>query len=189
MEIPLADHLRQRLGGDAPQLDTVLAVFAPRQVKRNTTLLTAGEVCRHVYYVASGCLQVYVTDAEGRESTRDIVTEGHWCAELQSFGQQQPAVEHIRTLEHSHLYAIDHAGFMRMMATVPPFEQVYRQILEASYANSVYRLNTFVALDALERIQWLMQYRPRLMARLPSKVVASYLGISEETFSRLKRKL
>ncbi|WP_229216687.1 hypothetical protein [Dyadobacter sp. 3J3] len=75
------------------------------------------------------------------------------------------------------------------METVPQFDKVYKQILEASYANSVYRINTFVSLTALERIKWLMEYRPKLMSRLSSKLIASYLGISQETFSRLKGKL
>jgi CRP-like cAMP-binding protein len=74
------------------------------------------------------------------------------------------------------------------VTTVPQFDKVYKQILEASYANSVYRLNSFVSLSALDRIKWMMQYRPELMVRLSSKLIASYLGISGETFSRLKAK-
>jgi CRP-like cAMP-binding protein len=76
-----------------------------------------------------------------------------------------------------------------MMERIPQFDSVYKQILEASYANSVYRLNTFVSLSALERIKWLMENRPRLAARLSSKILASYLGISQETFSRLRGKV
>jgi hypothetical protein len=75
------------------------------------------------------------------------------------------------------------------METVPPFGKVYKQILEASYANSVYRINTLVSLTALEKIKWLMDKRPVLMQRVSSKILASYLGISQETYSRLKQKV
>ncbi|MCO5948008.1 hypothetical protein [Mucilaginibacter flavidus] len=75
------------------------------------------------------------------------------------------------------------------MSTIPQFNKVYKQILEASCANSVYRINTFVSLTALERIKWLMDYRPGLMSRLSSKLIASYLGISQETFSRLRSRI
>jgi hypothetical protein len=85
--------------------------------------------------------------------------------------------------------AIDRESFQALMETVPQFDLVYKQILEASYANSVYRVNTFVSLTALERIQWLMEYRPMLMTRLSSKLIASYLGINKDVFSRLKAKL
>lgn len=106
-----------------------------------------------------------------------------------SFGLQQPATENIRTVEPSDLFAINRQSFEKLMEAVPQFDKVYKQILEAFYANSVYRINTFVSLTALDRIKWLMDYRPNLMTRLSSKLIASYLGISKETFSRLKGKL
>jgi CRP-like cAMP-binding protein len=117
------------------------------------------------------------------------VIEDHWCSELLSFGSGNPATENIRTVEACELFAINRQSFQKMMETIPQFDKVYKQILEASYANSVYRINTFVSLTALERIQWLIAYRPTLMTRLSSKLLASYLGINKDVFSRLKAKL
>ncbi|TSD67757.1 Crp/Fnr family transcriptional regulator [Inquilinus sp. KBS0705] len=182
----LQQHIVNRLGDDTDGLDEVLSSFKHLQVKRNQLLLKQGEQCHYVYYIASGCLQVFSTDDDLNETTRDIVTEDYWCADLMSFGSGQPANENIRAVEPSELFAIDRADFGRLMQTVPQFDKVYKQILEASYANAVYRINTFVSLSALDRIKWLMSYRPKLMARLSSKLIASYLGISQETFSRLK---
>lgn len=185
----LRQHIINRLGTDVSNLDEVLSHFKSVSVKRNELLLQQGNICRSVYFISKGCLQVFVYDQEGNETTRDIVVENNWCSELISFGSQQPANENIRAVEPTELCAIDFQGFQQMMKTVPQFDKVYKQILEASYANSVYRINTFVSLSALERIKWLMDYRPQLMTRLSSKLIASYLGISQETFSRLKAKL
>jgi CRP-like cAMP-binding protein len=185
----LRQHLISRLGNDTNGLDDVLSHFKPVSIKRNGQLLRQGEVCRSVFFVSIGCLQVYVVDDNGNETTRDIVTENNWCSELISFGSGQPSTENIRAVEHSKLCAIDRSSFQTLMASVPQFDKVYKQILEASYANSVYRLNSFVSLSALDRIKWLMTHRPDLMTRLSSKLIASYLGISGETFSRLKAKL
>jgi CRP-like cAMP-binding protein len=185
----LKQHIVSRLGDNIDGIEGVLAQFEHITTKRNQQLLTQGQVCRYVYFVAKGCLQVYVYDADANENTRDIVTENNWCSELISFGSQQPATENIRTVEPCELLAIERENFGKLMATVPQFDMVYRQILEASYANSVYRINSFVALSATERVKWLMDYRPQLMKRLSSKLIASYLGISQETFSRLKSKL
>jgi CRP-like cAMP-binding protein len=185
----LQQHIINRLGNDIDQLDLVLTNFKPIVAKRNQLLVKEGEPCQYVYFVAKGCLQVYVYDSEMNETTRDIVTEDNWCSELISFGSGQPATENIRTVEPCELLAIDRQGFQAMIQTVPQFDKVYKQILEASYANSVYRINTFVSLSALDRIKWLMQYRPALMTRLSSKLIASYLGIHKDVFSRLKAKL
>jgi CRP-like cAMP-binding protein len=185
----LEQHILKRLGNNSENLDLVLSKFKPIKVKRNEQLLAQGEVCKNVYFVAKGCLQVYVHDADMNETTRDIVIEENWCSELISFGSGQPSDENIRAIEASQLLTIDRNGFQEMMQTIPQFDKVYREILEASYANSVYRINTFVSLSALERIKWLMQHRPTLMTRLSSKLIASYLGINKDVFSRLKAKL
>jgi CRP-like cAMP-binding protein len=185
----LKQHLIDRLGNDIDNLDNVLSHFKPLQVDKNTFLVQEGQVCQQVYFIAKGCLQVFVYDNEMNETTRDIVIEGTWCSELLSFGSGNPAAENIRTVEPCELLAIDRQGFQKMMGTVPQFDKVYKQILETSYANSVYRINTFVALSALDRIKWLMDFRPKLMTRVSSKLIASYLGINKDVFSRLKAKL
>lgn len=185
----LKQHLIKKLGKDIDNIDLVLSKFKLVEAKRNEQLLKQGEVCNFVYFVAKGCLQVYVYDDEMNETTRDIVIEDNWCSELISFGSGQPANENIRAVEPSQLLAIDKKGFQEMMEQVTQFDKVYKQILEASYANSVYRINTFISLSALERMKWLMQNRPTLMTRLSSKLIASYLGINKDVFSRLKAKL
>lgn len=185
----LRNHIIKRLGTDIHNIDIVLAAFRPLVIKRNEHILLAGQTCKYVYFVAKGCLQVYIHDKDQNETTRDIVTEDNWCTELQSFGSGQPATENIKTVEPCELLTIDKQHFQKMMEAIPQFDRVYKQILESSYANSVYRINTFVSLTALERIQWLMNYRPELMTRLSSKLIASYLGINKDVFSRLKAQL
>lgn len=185
----LQQHIISRLGTNIENLDLVLGKFKPIEVKRSELLLSQGEICKHVYFIAKGCLQVFVYDTDMNETTRDIVIEDNWCSELISFGRGMPSTENIRAVEASQLLAIDRNGFLEMMQSVPQFDKVYKEILEASYANSVYRINTFVSLSALERIKWMMQHRPTLMTRLSSKLIASYLGINKDVFSRLKAKL
>jgi CRP-like cAMP-binding protein len=185
----LRNHIINRLGSDLDNLDKVLSAFKQITTKRNEQLLRQGDTCKYVYFIAKGCLQVYVYDKDFNETTRDIVIEDNWCSELLSFRSGNPATENIRTVEPCELFAIDRQNFQTMMEAFPQFDKVYRQILEASYANSVYRINTFVSLTALDRIKWLMEYRPMLMSRLSSKLIASYLGINKDVFSRLKTKL
>ena len=185
----LRHHIIDRLGKDVENLDTVLNHFQPIKIERNQFLLQQGEVCKQVYFIVKGCIQVFTYDNDMNETTRDIVTEGTWCSELVGFGSGQPATENIRTVEPCQLLSIDTQGFQTMMLTVPEFDKVYKQILETSYANSVYRINTLVALSALDRIKWLMEKRPKLITRVSSKLIASYLSINKDVYSRLKAKL
>ena len=75
------------------------------------------------------------------------------------------------------------------MITIPQFPIVYSRILEEILQQSKHRVENFLALDAKDRFKWLQQHRPDLLKRVSNKVIASYLGIREETLSRLKHKI
>lgn len=185
----LEQHIRSKLGNDTSGLEEVIDYFKPMQLKRNEYLLREGELCRHCYFIVEGAIQVFTVDKAGNETTRDFILEEQWLMEINSFLQQVPAKEFFRTIEPSQILAISRNHFMELSSRFPQFEKMYRQILELSYANSVYRINTFVSMDALDRLRWMMDNQPKLFTRLSSKMIASYLGISPETYTRLKGKL
>lgn len=185
----LEQHIKAKLGNDTGGLDEVLSYFKPLELKRNEYLLREGEICRSCYFIAQGGIQVFTIDAVGNETTRDFILEEQWLMEINSFLQQIPSKEFFRTIEPTSILSISREHFMDLSARFPQFEKMYRQILELSYSNSVYRINTFVSMDALERLRWMMDNQPKLFTRLSSKMIASYLGISPETYTRLKGKL
>jgi CRP-like cAMP-binding protein len=184
----LRNHILTKIGNNTSQLEAVLSKFQHIAVKCDTQLLRQGDVCKHVYFVATGCLQVSHLDHNHKETTRDIVVENYWCSELASFSEQLPAVENITAIEDSDLLAINRSNFYQLMSSVPQFERFYTQILEASYAHSVNRINALIALNAAQKVEWLTKNQPHLLDRVSSKMIASYLGITQETYSRLKRK-
>lgn len=186
MKVVLEKHIRERINTTDADLTHVLSHFTTLRVKRNQVLVGQGDVCHWCYFVVEGCVQALTNDADGNESTRDIVVENNWITELASFSSQLPARETLRMIEPGQLLGIRFDDFQHLVQTVRPFGQVYRQIVEQSYIDSAARLNTFVGMDALQRIGWLLKNRPELPPRLPGKLLASYLGISPETYSRLK---
>lgn len=185
----LQEHITQRLGKPPERLEEVILSFEPVQLKRGTFLLREGEVCKYVYFIVEGCVQTFVIDKNGNESTREFYTEEQWVTDIFGFKNQQASQEYIKCIEPSQLLRIHYDAFQHFSTVIPAFAQIYQQILESSYNNTVYRVNTLTALDALERIKWLMENKPKLMTRLSSKLLASYLGISPETMTRLKGKL
>ena len=185
----LEQHIRAKLGTDTAGLEEVISYFQPLELKRNDYLLREGELCRSCYFIVNGVIQVFTIDAVGNETTRDFILEEHWLMDINSFLQQIPSKEFFRAAEPSQVLHISREHFMDLSARFPQFEKMYRQILELSYANSVYRINSFVSMDALERLRWMMDHQPKLFTRLSSKMIASYLGISPETYTRLKGKL
>ncbi len=189
----MLDRLRNNIvayAGRMPEnVEVVLAHFKPLETKRGHILLNAGEVCKCVYYIAEGCLQVFVADAAGKESTREFYVEDQWTTDIFGFQNQLPSTEYIRCAEPCSLLYVTHDSFTSLANTFPQFAEIYKKILEVSYNNTVYRLNTLNSMDGLERLRWLMENKPKLMSRLSSKMLASYIGLSAETMTRLKSKL
>lgn len=185
----LRQHIISRFGREPENIDYVLGHFEQIDVRRGDLLLAPGQVCKYVYFVCSGCIQVYVLDNHGAESTREFYVEEQWVTDIFGFQNQLAATEYIRAVEPSSLLRIHYDQFKHLAEQVPQFIQVYRQILEVSYNNTVYRVNTLMSMGALDRIKWLMENKPRIMSRLSSKLIASYLGISPETMTRLKAKI
>lgn len=185
----LRSHIVQRLGKEPENLSSVIPHFEELTTKRGDHLLQAGEVCKHVYFIVEGCVQVYVVDKNGNESTREFYVEEQWVTDIFGFQNQSPSSEFIKCVEPCKLLRVHFDSFQTLSQQVPQFAAIYKQILEVSYNNTVYRVNTLTAMDALDRIKWLMDNKPKIMSRLSSKLVASYLGISAETMTRLKSKL
>jgi len=185
----LRSHIIKRLGQEPEHLDRVIEAFEPVSVDRGEHILRAGEVCRYVYFIVKGVIQVYVINQNGNESTREFYLEDYWVTDIYGFKNQVKSGEFMKALEDCLLLRIHFERFQVLTSEVPEFGRIYRDLLELSYNNTVYRVNTFTSMEARERIIWLHENKPRLMARISSKLIASYLGITPETYTRLKSKV
>lgn len=185
----ITKSIQKLVKADPESLQLVLSYFKQLKTKRHHFLLKEGEVCRTCYFINRGCVQVYYLDRNNDEATRDFFFETQWMTNIDSFSKQEPSQEFYRTLEPTELLTIDRDVFFQLIEKVPQFMEAYRQILEASYSHSINRINSFNAMDALERLQWVRYHQPQILTRLSSKVIASYIGVSPETLSRLKAKL
>ena len=103
--------------------------------------------------------------------------------------ENTPAFEYMQTIEKSELLQISRTDFYHLVDTVPAFGFIYRQILELGFITAQKRIYGFQGFDALEKVQWVIQYQPDFLLRVSNKMAASYLGLSPSTLSRVKARL
>ena len=163
--------------------------FKPKKAKKSEFLLMEGDVCRFNIFVTRGCIRIYSITDEGQELTRYFAFEGKFGTALTSLIEQKPSFEFVQAVENAELLIISRQDFFHLVDTVPPVNFVYRDILEMAYITSQKRIYDFQGQPALERLKWLMAYQPDILSRLSSKVIASYLGVTPYTLSRLKAEL
>lgn len=184
----IRDYIKNRIEVSDENLNTILSHFKPLQQGKNELLLSAGQTSQNTYFVGKGCLRIFFINEEGKDVTRYIAFENQIATALVSFITKLPSQEYIQVIEKSELLYITHEDFDHLLKTVPEWMQFYCSYLEKAYVNNTNRLMSFTTMDALERYQWLLKINPTIVKRLPNKIVASYINVSQETLSRLKSK-
>jgi CRP-like cAMP-binding protein len=188
MYTQLKQFLSRNMAADEATLHAFCQKFRLKITKRNEIMLSAGDVCPYVYFVNSGCLRIYMLDVNGKESTRFLVTEGRFGTAFPSFTLQEPSLAYVQSIEPTEALYINYHDFRELLDSIPSWERVYRINLERDYIASIKRIESLITMDATQRYKQLMETSPTLIQRLPNKIIADYLGISQETLSRLKSK-
>lgn len=188
MHPALKRHLAGKIILTPEQEEVVNSCFKPQSAKRNEILLHKGGIARHVYFVIKGSLRVFLTDEDGNEYTRFLIFDGHFGTAFPSFILKKPSSAAIQSLEPSELLALSYAGRQTLFDKIPGWETIYRTGLEQDYIASIQRIENLITMNAKARYKALLKDHPQLIQRLPARIIAEYLGISQETLSRLKSK-
>jgi CRP-like cAMP-binding protein len=142
-----------------------------------------------MYFVNTGCIRFYTTNPEGDEMTRYFAFEDKFGTALTSFINQKPSMEFMQSVMRSEVLKIKRQDFYHLVDRIPEVSSVYRNMLEQAYIMSQQRIYGFQGYSALERLKWLMAHHPKILTKLSNKVIASYLGVTQYTLSRLKSEL
>ncbi len=185
----LESFLKSKSDIDDENLQEIFSYFKLIKTKRNQILLTYDEICNHYYFINKGCIRLFTISKDGNETSRYFAFEGKFATALPSFIDQQPAEEYLQTIEKSELLSISRADFYYLTTKHPQFAKIYTEILELGFIVAQKRIYGFQGFDALAKVKWLIKNQPQLLLRISNKMVASYLGITPATLSRIKSKL
>jgi len=184
----LSSYIREKIIISDEEVEQVLSLFKVMQVKKNEILISPGETCQRLYFIDKGCLRIFFLTAGGTEATRHFAFENQFATALVSFITNETSKEFVQAIEDTILYYISQKDFYHLLQIIPQWEKLYRHYLEYAYVTNTNRLMSFITLDATARYRQLLAQNPSIVMRLPNKMVASFLNISQETLSRLKSK-
>lgn len=163
--------------------------FRPRQMLKRQFLLQEGDTCREITFIEQGALYSYSTDHKGNQHVMQFGFEGWWIADLHSFFTQTPSTLNIELLEDSTLLLIDRKHHNQLLQEIPAYERYHRIIIQNAYVALQHRVENALGLTAEEKYARLIEHSPEFMNRVPLHLVASYLGMSPETLSRVRRQM
>ena len=171
----------------AEQIEFITSLWKPRQFNKGQFFQRAGEVTTHGAFVVRGCFRTYLIDARGGENIVHFSPERAFIGDITSAVTAQPTPYSVDAIEPSSTLTIDHASFNRMLERFPDIARGYRIGLERSQGAQQRRIAMSLSASAEERYEDFIARHPDLAARVPQRMLASYLGITPETLSRIRR--
>ena len=162
-------------------------ILREKYIPRKQYLLKAGQVCRNITFITKGLLRCYYVK-DDREISSWFMKEGDTIISVESFFQQKKGKEYIQALDDCEIRFISSDQLEYIYRNFPEFNFVARVLLQKYYILSEQRLYSLRMQRSLERYDYLLENHSELILRVPSKYLASYLGITEETLSRIRSK-
>jgi CRP-like cAMP-binding protein len=182
----LKTYLANNFQTTPTEVEKLVSVFKAKSVKKNENLISKGDICRYTYFVCKGSVRAYFINDDGQEATRYIALENQFITSLNSFISQSPTNEFIEATEQAELLQISYSDFKKIIEETTLARDLYNKRLEVAYVNNHWRWESFLKMSAKQRYDLLLQTNPAIIQRLSNKIVASYLGITQESLSRIK---
>lgn len=169
--------------------EIILAAFEPLSIRKKHNLLVAGQCADYLYFIVKGCVRSFYIDAKGDEHIFQIRMDNSWISDLESFSSQSSSKYNIQAIENTELLRISHTRFEELLTEIPALERYFRILFQKAYINSLNRLNATMWETALDRYNEMLKENPEMFQRVSLVHIASYLGITPESLSRIRRNI
>lgn len=169
--------------------DICKSLFSPKKLRKRQYILQQDDICKNLIFVEKGILRSYSVDTKGNEHILQFAPEGWWISDVYSFLTGEAAVYNIEAIEDSELLLISKSSLDELYERVPKFERYFRLLSQANMVATHRRLTASLSDSADEKYLRLLSAYPNIVARVPQHMIASYLGITPETLSRVRKRI
>ena len=161
--------------------------FKPKKLRKRQYFLQEGDVCKYIGFVIKGSARTFTEDGKGREHILKLALENWWLADFESFYHLTPSRFNIEALEDLEVLQSTNAQIEEFLKDIPAFSEMAAVISQNYTIANQKRMQAAMSYTAEERYEDLISNYPQFLRRFPQNMIASYLGLSRETLSRLKK--
>jgi CRP-like cAMP-binding protein len=179
-------YLTSRAAFSEDDFDLIRSLSTEKKVRRKQFLLAEGEICRYKIFVCKGLLRNYRVREDGTEHIVRFVAENEWTTEPESYNSQTPTEYNIEALEDTEVIVWTHETLSKIVAAVPAFRSFLVQLQAQSLGAIQNHIFKQVSYTAEEKYLDFINSYPNVFGRVPLEMVASYLGLSRKTLTRVR---
>ena len=185
----IANHISRFVDLEDQELDALNAIVKTKNLKKRQFIVQPGFVCKHQSHVVKGALRVYFIAKDGTEHTTQFAIEDWWISDFYSYVHQEPAKLFVEALEDSIIQQIAFEDTEKLCADFPKFERFFRLVAQKAFAYSQRRVLSNLEKTAEEKYLEFYEMYPSIVQRVPQYMLASYLGMTPEFLSKIRKKL
>lgn len=186
---PILDEFKKHLPFNDQEAALMETRAVRRNVKRRQTILQEGMVCKHYSFVVEGCFRMYSIDEKGVEHNIQFVAENDWITDIGSFYSDKPSKLYIEALEPSVILQIEKLDLYFLYISIPKLGRIFKVIIENKFVELQNRVLQNISSTAHQRYLSFLEQYPTIAQRLPSTQIASYLGITPEFLSKIRKEI
>ena len=184
---PIIKNITQHLLLEQDEIDHFISLLNAKKVLKKKFLLHVGKQCTSINYVHSGILRSYCHDKDLHERVIMFAAQDWWITDIHGFATGKPAIVNIQAIEDSVIFELQKDDLDKLYINIPKFERVFRILMQNSYIREQLRTTQNLTLTSEERyINFVAKY-PHVYQRVPLKQIASYLGITPEFLSVIRK--
>ena len=185
----LITHIKKDISLTKEEEDLLLSKVNHRTYLKGQYILQAGDICKFQTFIFSGKVRTFYLDNNGNEHIVAFGIENWWVGDICSFATQTPAEFNTQCLEKTTVVQISHDNMEQLYSEIPKLERYFRIIIQAAYGNMSKRLVRNHSMSAKERYLQFINSYPEIAQRVPQYMIASYLGITKEFLSHLRKQI
>jgi CRP-like cAMP-binding protein len=186
---PILNNVCKHIVLSAREKSLFVSLLESVSFKRKEIYLRAGEICKNSAFVIDGALKSFTVDDEGREHILSFATRDWWIADMYSYISRKPAVLTIEAIADSEVLLLSRDNQQLLFEKVPKFERFFRILTENSLVANQQRLIDNLSSTAQDRYLHFIKKYPMIPSCVPQHNIASYLGITPEFLSKIRRRL
>ena len=182
----LSKSFKEKTSISEDEFEFAKTLFLPKKLRKKQYLLQDGDVCKYTAFVEKGILRTFTIDGKGNDHVLQFSMEGWWIADLYSFYTGEISTYNIEALEDCELLLITEPNYEILLNKIPLLERYFRILIQNNLISTQRRLMDSMSVQAEEKYLKLINNFPDCLQRIPQHMIASYLGITRETLSRIR---
>jgi len=185
----LFSKVEEKISLNEAEKEICKSLFTPKKIRKRQYILQQDDICKNLIFVEKGLLRSYSVDEKGNEHILQFAPEGWWIADIFSFFTGENSAYTIDAIEDSELLLITNPALEQLYERVPKFERYFRILTQNNMVAMQKRLTSELSSSAEEKYLKLISAYPNIVARVPQHMIASFLGLTPETLSRIRKKI